>query len=145
MIDNTERKTITRTKAAEILGCRYQGVYQYIKQDILAEAPEEADGYKRVYLDEVMKLKQARKERKASQVTKAGRQNYNCMVYNPFDVMVFLDPDDNSGLVHELFVSRETFDGLMTGIKSIESLDPSEIFLERVAGKLPLNSIAKLK
>ena len=145
MIENTKRETITRTKAAEILGCSYQGVYQYIAQGKLTEAPEEADGLKRVYLDEVILLKQVREKRKASHVIKAGRQNYNCMVYNPFDVMVFLDPDDNSGLVHELFVSRKTFDGLMTGIKSLETLEPSEIFLERVAGKLPLQNISKLK
>lgn len=72
MIENTKRETITRTKAAEILGCSYQGVYQYIAQGKLTEAPEEADGLKRVYLD-------------------------------------------------------------------------SEIFLERVAGKLPLQNISKLK
>lgn len=145
MIDNTERKTITRTNAAEILGCSYQGVYQYIAQGKLTEAPKEADGYKRVYLDEVMELKHLREQRKVSQRANAGKRTYKCMVYNPFDVMVFLDPDDNSGLVHELFVSRKTFDDLMTGIKSVETLEPSEIFLERVAGKLPLQNISKLK
>ena len=72
MIENMERKTITRTNAAETLGCSYQGVYQYISQGKLTEAPEEADGLKRVYLDEVILLKQVREKRKASQITKAG-------------------------------------------------------------------------
>ena len=145
MIENTKRETITRTKAAEILGCSYQGVYQYISQGKLTEAPKEADGYKRVYLDEVMELKHLREQRKVSQRANAGKRIYKCTVYNPFDVMVFLDPDDDTGLVHELFVSRKAFDGLMTGIKSVETLDPSEVYLERVGGKLPLQNISKLK
>ena len=137
------RETIIRNEAAEILSCNVTQVWQYIDKGILNRAPKEADGLERVYLDEVLALKEkriARKNRLAEKKQKAKKrtkQIYNCSVYNPFDVMAVLDPEDNSGLTHIWFISRKAFDGLMTGSLEWDRIPVDEIYQECVYGRLP--------
>ena len=138
-----KRETIVRNEAAEILGCNVTLVWQYIDKGTLSRAPKEADGLERVYLDEVLTLKEkriARKNRLAEKKQKAKKrtkQIYNCSVYNPFDVMAVLDPEDNSGLTHIWFISRKAFDGLMTGSLEWDRIPVDEIYQECVYGRLP--------
>ena len=139
-----DRETITRGEAGEILDCGYQGVYTYIRKEILHRAPKEADGKERVFLDEVIALRDKRNERKKRIASKKRKQAkeldilpYNCSVYNTFDMMAVIDPEDTSGLAHVWFISRKAFDGLMTGTLKWDRIPVNEIYQESIMGKLP--------
>lgn len=142
-----ERETIIRSEAAEILDCAVSQVWQYIHKGKLQRAPKGADGKERVYLDEVLALKEKRIQRKQNATEKKQRQmakekesakkkTYNCGVYTPFDVMAVLDPDDDSGLAHVWFISRNAFDMLMTGLPW-DRIPAKEIYKEAICGELP--------
>lgn len=132
-----EKKAITRTEAAEILGCKYQGVVQYINKKQLDEAPADPiTGDKRVWLDQVAALRTKRKER--AEKIRNKRLGYSGGLPCPFDVRVVLDPDDDSGLCHEWFISKQAFDDLNTGVRSWNEIHADEIYYERVGGRLPM-------
>lgn len=132
-----KRKAITRMEAAEILGCGYQIVAQYITQKKLDEAPADpVTGKKRVWLDQVEALRTKRRERKEK--IKNKRLGYSGGLPCPFDIRVVLDPEDDSGLIHEWFISKKAFDDLQTGVRQWGQIPADEIYFERVGGPLPM-------
>lgn len=135
-MDQIRGKKIRVSEAATILGCKDGGIYQYINKGKLSRTEKDGSPYVYVYLEEVENLRQMRAERKRS--AKQGQRAYTGGPGCPFDIRVILDPDDDSGLIHEWFISKQAFDDLHTGVRQWGQIPASEIYFERVSGRLPL-------
>lgn len=122
------KQKITFDQAAEILGVKYYRVYgMVLKEDKLPLAGKKPY---RVYREDVEALKQARER------GKAGGTYVGHKIGPAHDFRVFVDPDDDSGLLHTWLISAAAFHDLMTGRREWKEISPQEIFCESVGEKL---------
>lgn len=128
------KQKITFDQAGEILGVKYCRVHgMVLKEGLLPLAGKKPY---RVYREDVEALKQTR-ERGKSGGTYVGHK-----IGPAHNYRVFVDPDDNSGLLHVWLISATAYHDLMTGRREWKEIMSDEIFNEYVGGKLPMEGEA---
>lgn len=124
-----KKHKITLQQAADILGVKYMRVYMMTTKE--GKLPLAGKKPYRVYREDVEALKRAR-ERGKSGGTYVGHK-----IGPAHNFRVFVDPDDNSGLLHVWLISATAFHDLMTGRRKWEEIMSDEIYTEYVGSRLP--------
>ncbi len=124
-----KKHRIKLQEAAEILGVKYMRVYMMVTKE--GKLPLAGKNPYRVYREDVEALKEARER------GKAGGTYVGHKIGPAHNFRVFVDPDDNSGLLHVWLISATAFHDLMTGRREWKEIMPEEIYTEHVGGKLP--------
>ena len=124
-----KKHKITLQQAADILGVKYMRVYMMTTKE--GKLPLAGKKPYRVYREDVEALKQARAR------GKPGGTYVGHKIGPAHNFRVFVDPDDNSGLLHVWLISATAFHDLMTGRRKWEEIMSDEIYTEYVGSRLP--------